>query len=519
MTPDGQTIYLPSFEKEHWHVVDAMTGDVIARIVPNSGAHNTIVGLDGRHAYLAGLRSPLLTVADTESNTISRHRRPVRGADPAVHDRRPADALLRLHQRTARLRGRRPAQRPRSWPGSRSPGFEPGPVKRHGCPSHGIGLTPDEREVWVVDGHNQRVHIFDNTTFPPEQVESIAVRDEPGWITFSLDGALAWPSTGDVIDTESREVIAHLTDETGAAVMSEKMVEVHVLGGEVVRHRRPVRPRPRHRRGPLSHPQRPTPPPGDAPMTHRPHRLAATAATALALGLLGHCQAAPVPVDETPTGWTKHAINDKSPFEAAAAFDVDGDGTPDVVSGDRWYRGPDFDESYKVRDVGQTGTYRNCFATLPVDVNDDGRTDYVTVSYFDRNVGWVENPGEAGAPWTYHEIDLPGPSEAAWLVDLTGDGVPDVLPNTVNVAVFYELKDAGPDAEWKKYELGTAEAGHGVGTGDVNGDGRTDLLTPHGWFEAPADPAADSWAFHPEWDLGAAGIQILARDVDRRRPR
>lgn len=249
-------------------------------------------------------------------------------------------------------------------------------------------------------------------------------------------------------------------------------------------------------------------------MTHRPHRLAATAATALALGLLGHCQAAPVLVDETPTGWTKHAINDRSPFEAAAAFDVDGDGTPDVVSGDRWYKGPDFDESYKVRDVGQTGTYRNCFATLPVDVNGDGRTDYVTVSYFDRNVGWVENPGEAGAPWAYHEIDLPGPSEAAWLVDLTGDGVPDVLPNTVNVAVFYELKDAGPDAEWKKYELGTAEAGHGVGTGDVNGDGRTDFLTPHGWFEAPADPAADSWAFHPEWDLGAAGIQILARDVN-----
>ncbi|QDV38118.1 FG-GAP repeat domain-containing protein [Tautonia plasticadhaerens] len=222
------------------------------------------------------------------------------------------------------------------------------------------------------------------------------------------------------------------------------------------------------------------------------------------------------------SGWTKHAINDRSPFEAAGALDVDGDGVLDVVCGETWYEGPGFSESFKVRDVAQQGTYFNCFATLPVDVNADGRMDYVTCSYFGRDVGWVENPGEAGAPWTYHAIDQPGPSEAAWLVDLTGDGVPEVLPNAVNVAVFYELKDPGPAASWKKYELGSQEAGHGVGTGDVNGDGRTDLLTPKGWFEAPPDPSGESWAFHPEWSTvggeqgknTAAGIQILARDVD-----
>ena len=114
-------------------------------------------------------------------------------------------------------------------------GFSQGPVKRHGCPSHGVGLTPDESEVWVVDGTNQRIHIFDNTTFPPKQVESIAVRDEPGWITFSLDGKIAWPSTGDVIDVASRKIITGLTDEEGRTVMSEKVVEIQWEGDEPVR--------------------------------------------------------------------------------------------------------------------------------------------------------------------------------------------------------------------------------------------------------------------------------------------
>ena len=104
------------------------------------------------------------------------------------------------------------------------------------------------------------------------------------------------------------------------------------------------------------------------------------------------------------------------------------------------------------------GTYYNDFATLPLDVNGDGHTDFVTCSYFGKNVGWVENPGKAGAPWTYHEVDVPGNIEAAWMVDLSGDGVPDVLPNTVNVVVWYEVvkKGDGKGFELKKHDFGTA---------------------------------------------------------------
>jgi hypothetical protein len=211
--------------------------------------------------------------------------------------------------------------------------------------------------------------------------------------------------------------------------------------------------------------------------------------------------------------WKTHTINGKSSFEAAGAFDVDNDGDIDIVAGDTWYEAPNW-TPHKVRDVAKVGTYYNDFATLPMDVNGDGKTDFFTCSYFGKDVGWVENPGDKDKTWTYHEVDLPGPSEAAWMVDLTGDGKPEILPNAVNVVVWYDLERAAATPTIKKHDFGNKAAGHGVGSGDVNGDGRVDLLTPHGWFEAPADAKNETWTWHPEWELGATGIQILARDVD-----
>jgi DNA-binding beta-propeller fold protein YncE len=231
ITPDGRTLYVPSFEKDTWNVIDAATGKLVTSIETKSGAHNTVVSRDGARMYLGGLKSPLLFVADTKTHEIVQKVGPFAGAIRpfTVNGARTRayicvnDCLgfeigdLTTGQKLARVE---------------VSGFERGPVKRHGCPSHGIGLTPDEREVWVVDAFNQRVHVFDNTSDPPRQRESIALREQPGWITFSLDGKLAWPSTGEVIDTATKKIIAALADEQGRPVHSEKMVEIQWQSGE-----------------------------------------------------------------------------------------------------------------------------------------------------------------------------------------------------------------------------------------------------------------------------------------------
>lgn len=232
ISPDGKVIYLPSFEKDHWHVVDAASGDVIATITPKSKAHNTVYGPDGKWCYLAGLGSPLLTIADTSKHETSRTVGPFSAAiRPFTVNGRQTLAFCCVNDllgfevgdiTTGKMTQRVTVS-----------GFNKGPVKRHGCPSHGIGLTPDEREVWVCDAHNQRMHIFDATVMPPKQVASLAVRDEPGWITFSIDGKLAWPSSGEVIDVATRQTIATLEDEVGRHVGSEKLLEIDFTSGKV----------------------------------------------------------------------------------------------------------------------------------------------------------------------------------------------------------------------------------------------------------------------------------------------
>ncbi len=234
VTPDGKTIYLPSFEKDHWNVVDALTGDVITKIVPKSGSHNTICGLDGKEAYLAGLKSPLLTVADTATRAAARTAGPFSAAiRPFTVNGRQTLVFVNVNEllgfEVADLKTGKKLHRVEVT------GFPMGPTKRHGCPSHGIGLTPDEKELWICDAHNSRMHVFDATVMPPRQVASLEVREQPGWVTFSLDGKYAYPSTGDVFDVATRKIVTGLTDENGGQVHSEKMVEIQFRDREIVR--------------------------------------------------------------------------------------------------------------------------------------------------------------------------------------------------------------------------------------------------------------------------------------------
>ncbi|MBI1830056.1 MAG: hypothetical protein HYR84_01235, partial [Planctomycetes bacterium] len=232
ITPDGQTLYVPTMEKDHWNIVDAMTGDLITRIETKSRAHNTVVSLDGAHMYLAGISSPKLPVVDTKAHKI------LREIGPFSHGIRPftvnADRSL-VYVNVNQLLGFEigDLKTGKMLHRVEVAGFKSDPkqVKRHGCPSHGVGLTPDETEVWVCDGANSSMHVFDATVMPPKQIKSIKLREQPGWITFSRDGKFAWPSTGDVIDVKTKKIVQTLTDEEGREVHSEKVVEIIWIDG------------------------------------------------------------------------------------------------------------------------------------------------------------------------------------------------------------------------------------------------------------------------------------------------
>ena len=220
-------------EKEFWTVVNAKTGDIIQKIVTNSGSHNTIYGPDGQFVYLAGLKSPMLNVADTKTHTVTKQVGPfsspirpftINGSQTLVYVN--LNELLGFEIGdlvTGKKLHRVEVQ-----------GFNIGTLKRHGCPSHGIALTPDEREIWLCDGSNDRIHVFDNTVMPPVQRTSIRVRDMPGWISMSLDGRYAYPSTGDVIDVKTRRIVATLEDGENNSVQSEKIIEIHFRGNKPI---------------------------------------------------------------------------------------------------------------------------------------------------------------------------------------------------------------------------------------------------------------------------------------------
>ena len=209
-----RTLYVPSFEGPIWNVVDAANGNVVAVIELKSGAHNTICGLDGKRVYLAGLRSPLLRVADIETNKV------VREVGPFAAAIRPFTvnaAQTRCYVTVNALLGFEIGDLTTGKKLARIEvtGFKQGPVAQHGCPSHGVGLTPDEKEIWVSDGHNRCMHVFDATTTPPRQTAAVKLRDEPGWVTFTIDGQYAYPSTGDVVDAATKKVVTGLRDEKG----------------------------------------------------------------------------------------------------------------------------------------------------------------------------------------------------------------------------------------------------------------------------------------------------------------
>lgn len=233
ISPDGKTMYLPSFEKGFWNVVDCATGDILKKINVFKRAHNTIYGPSGAHVYLDDIASPWLYVADAKTHKLVHKIGPfanfirpftINGKETIVYA--TVDSLLGFEVADL-ITGKKTAH-------ITVEGWEAGTVRRHGNPSHGIGLTPDEKELWLADGHNMRVHVF--SAIPPyQQLTSIPVQDMPGWITFSIDGNYVYPSSGEVIDRQTRKIMTTLQDELNDNVASEKMVEIDFEGNQAVK--------------------------------------------------------------------------------------------------------------------------------------------------------------------------------------------------------------------------------------------------------------------------------------------
>ncbi len=188
--------------------------------------------------------------------------------------------------------------------------------------------------------------------------------------------------------------------------------------------------------------------------------------------------------------------------ETCAFADVNRDGRLDIISGENWFAAPEWTK-HKFRELNFTNNYVDAFSDLPMDVNGDGYPDVVTATWFDRKISWWKNPGKGRGPWVENPIDSGYSIEFAFLVDLDNDGkARELLPQSGNPntpLAWHELSGG----KWIKHVVSPKSWGHGIGAGDVNGDGRADILTPKGWFEAPADPRTGAWVHHVEWDEAA----------------
>jgi DNA-binding beta-propeller fold protein YncE len=242
IAPDGAFLYVGSDLKDFWYVVNPRTGELITKaqapLSPN--AHNLNLSPDGKFAFMSP-NGKVMSIADTSTHKTVKTipfndniRVFVLNHDASLIYTNQnnflgfqiADVKTGKVLHTVEVRGYPWRERWNATPRPRIP---------HGCPSHGIALTNDEREVWLADGMNDYIHIFDNTVMPPKQIASIKTTAGPYWITVGLDGNLAYVSSGDIIDMKSRKIIGQMKDEFGRTMYSEKLLDMLFTNGKLTR--------------------------------------------------------------------------------------------------------------------------------------------------------------------------------------------------------------------------------------------------------------------------------------------
>ncbi|HEU4418278.1 MAG TPA: VCBS repeat-containing protein [Planctomycetota bacterium] len=224
---------------------------------------------------------------------------------------------------------------------------------------------------------------------------------------------------------------------------------------------------------------------------------------------------------QTPVLWSTTRLDPAFRSEGVAVADVNADGVLDVLAGEVWYEGPRF----KLHEIAPPGSYdpingySNCFTAAAADVDGDGMVDMLCVGFPGLPAFWYRNPGDVGGHWRKHWIATSACNESPLFVDVDGDSRLDLLIGIESRTRVAWLRAANPLRPWSIHHVsspgqpGFNQFYHGLGYGDVNSDGRRDVLTADGWYEAPLDPTTSPWPFRPAnlRGTGPTGQQMAAQ--------
>lgn len=241
VSADGKTLVVGSNLQDYWYKLDARTGKLLATIhAPGSmGAHNLNLSADGKLAFMSP-NGKLLQIADIGSAKVVRTiqfpdnvRVQVLNKDSSkiyvnqnnflgfiIADTHTGKILKTVEVTSVDWRS--------VWNKS------PRPRIPHGCPSHGIAITQDGKEIWLADGLFKKIHIFSNTD-DPKEIGSIDTPDGVFWMTFGIDGKLVYASSGDIIDVATRKIVGTTKSEYGTRMFSEKELDMQFIDGHLQR--------------------------------------------------------------------------------------------------------------------------------------------------------------------------------------------------------------------------------------------------------------------------------------------